>query len=94
MEHATKTMQAALEIAATVNPNVHHWTVRQTRNASGTPGYPTITTTNYGSAETAEAIKIICDKHNCRYSAAPVQVGTTFNGNPSLATEYMIFEQR
>lgn len=93
MEYATKAMQAALEIAATVDPNVHYWVVRQERNVAGTPCFPTLKTTSHANAKTAEAIKGICDKHNCWYGAGPVQIGTNFSGKPLLATEYMIYEQ-
>ena len=92
MKHVNKAMQAALEIAATVCPDVYRWDVRQGRNSVGTPFSPELTTESYANADLAQWIKKICDKYDCRYYAAPVQIGTTFSGKSSLATKYTIVE--
>jgi hypothetical protein len=87
-------MRAALEIAATVDPNVHQWVVRQGRNTAGTPCFPELTTESRINADLSQTIQEICDRYECRYSAMPVQIGTTFSGKPSLGFKYTIFDTK
>jgi hypothetical protein len=87
-------MRAALEIAATVDPNAHQWVVRQGRNTVGTPCFPTLTTESHINAKLSQMIHDICDRYECRYSAMPVQIGTTFSGKPNLGFTYTIFDTK
>ena len=94
MEHTTQAMRAALEIAATVSPNVCRWVVRQGRNIAGTPCFPELTTESRINADLSQTIQEICDRYECRYSAMPVQIGTTFTGKPFLGITYTIFDTK